>query len=164
MISIERTRGGGGEGAKGSRLLRVRGPLSTQSDDYTRGSRVTRHLVLPLSTCNVVAHTHTHTNIEKVEKKILLTSDTVANFHGSLDARKEGRIFHREMEIILLFKKMFAIATNEMYNCAYNFRDSNSEKVVQVYYKGRKFSLTNNYLFIVYDITTASKKYFHQYF
>lgn len=60
-------RGRGRGGAKGSRLLRVRGPLSTQSDDYTRGSRVTRHLVLPLSTCNVVAHTHTR-RMEGTEK------------------------------------------------------------------------------------------------
>lgn len=49
----------------------VRGPLSTQSDDYTRGSRVTIHLVLPRSTL-----LRTSNGRRKKKKRILLTSDT----------------------------------------------------------------------------------------
>lgn len=72
----------GGEVQRG-RDSYVRGPLSTQSDDYTRGSRVTIHLVLPLSTL-------LRTSNGRQKKRILLTSDT-ANFYGSLDAQK-GRM------------------------------------------------------------------------
>lgn len=81
VISIERT-SMGGEVQRG-RDSYVRGPLSTQSDDYTRGSRVTIHLVLPLSTL-------LRTSNGRQKKRILLTSDT-ANFYGSLDAQK-GRM------------------------------------------------------------------------
>lgn len=51
----------------------VRGPLSTQSDDYTRGSRVTIHLVLPRST---LLRTSNGRQKKKKKKRILLTSDT----------------------------------------------------------------------------------------
>lgn len=72
----------GGRGAKGSRLLCSR-TLKYATDDYTRGSRVTIHLVLPLSTL-------LRTSNGRQKKRILLTSD-MANFYGSLDAQK-GRM------------------------------------------------------------------------
>ena len=62
----------------------VRGPLSTQSDDYTRGSRVTIHLVLPRSTLLRTS------NGRQKKKKNFVNERYGYNFYGSLDAQKKG--------------------------------------------------------------------------
>ena len=62
----------------------VRGPLSTQSDDYTRGSRVTIHLVLPRSTL-----LRTSNGRRKKKKKNFFNERYGYNFYSMLKKRED---------------------------------------------------------------------------
>lgn len=62
----------------------VRGPLSTQSDDYTRGSRVTIHLVLPRSTL-----LRTSNGRRKKKKKNFVNERYGYNFYSMLKKRED---------------------------------------------------------------------------
>lgn len=61
----------------------VRGPLSTQSDDYTRGSRVTIHLVLPRSTLLRTS------NGRQKKKKNFVNERYGYNFYSMLKKRED---------------------------------------------------------------------------